>query len=107
MPILIIGLHICEQNMTSNNRNNRSYQELFEKYKHERSVSRIVRCVERPHAVLEMKRCWTFKNCAVSGKRLWLKPCVRVVLKYDGPGTPVYDYVYFDPKEYLLCQLKY
>lgn len=52
------------------------------------------------------KRCWLPKTCYLSGKKLWLKKCEVITTMVTGPGFPVYETYWCDPREFLLHELK-
>lgn len=46
------------------------------------------------------------KRCYISGKLLWFKKSVKLTAMYTGPGEPIFEYRWFDTKEYTLALLK-
>ena len=46
------------------------------------------------------------RRCYLSSKRIWLKRCEVVTSMVTGPGDPVYETYWCDPKEFLLNELR-
>jgi hypothetical protein len=46
------------------------------------------------------------RKCYLSGKHLWLKQCVVVTSMITGPGAPMFEDFWCDPKEFFLDEIK-
>lgn len=46
------------------------------------------------------------RRCYLSDKPLWLKRCEVVYCMVTGPGDPVYETFWCDPKEFLFYEIK-
>lgn len=51
--------------------------------------------------------CWSFlpRRCYASGKFICFTKGYKLVAMYTGPGTPEYEYRWFDRKEYMIAVL--
>lgn len=47
------------------------------------------------------------RRCYLSNKPLWFKKCDVVYCMVTGPGTPVYEEYWCDPKEFLLYEIRH
>lgn len=57
--------------------------------------------------VTERSICFNIRAfCWASGKRLFLKPVIVVHTQITGPGEPVDEKFYFEPKQYTVWLLK-
>jgi hypothetical protein len=46
------------------------------------------------------------RRCYLSGKLIWFKRCEVVTSMVTGPGEPLFETYWCDPKEFLLNELK-
>ena len=46
------------------------------------------------------------RRCYLSGKRIWFKRCEVITSMVTGPGEPLWETYWCDPKEFLLHELK-
>jgi hypothetical protein len=46
------------------------------------------------------------RRCRITGKWVWLKKAICAVRMYIGPGDPVFEYRYYDEKEFIILRLK-
>lgn len=46
------------------------------------------------------------RKCYLSNKSLWFKECVVIYCMVTGPGDPVYESFWCDPKELFLYEIK-
>lgn len=47
-----------------------------------------------------------YRKCYISGKSILFKRAYRQTAMWTGPGTPVFDYRWYDKDEFLLAKLK-
>ncbi len=54
---------------------------------------------------IEKKLTWSFlpRRCYSSGKVIWFTTGYKLTAMYTGPGEPIYEYRWFDRKEYIIC----
>ena len=55
---------------------------------------------EQLRCIIPWKRCWD------SGKRLFMKSCIRVTCAVSGPGDDVRTIYYFEPKRWTIRLIK-
>jgi hypothetical protein len=46
------------------------------------------------------------RRCYLSGKFIWLKRCEVITSMVTGPGEPLFETYWCNPKEFLLNELK-
>lgn len=46
------------------------------------------------------------KKCHFTGKTVWLEHAYKQTAMWNGPGTPVYEYRWYDKDEFLIQRLK-
>jgi hypothetical protein len=54
----------------------------------------------------QQKRSLLPRRCYLSNKLLWFKRCEVVHCMITGPGEPMFETYWCDPKEFLLNELK-
>ncbi len=46
------------------------------------------------------------RRCYVTGRTMWLELAYCITAMWTGPGTPAYEYRWYDKDEYLVARLK-
>ena len=49
---------------------------------------------------------WWPRRSALTGRWLWLRRAYEGTAMWTGPGTPVFEFRYHEPKEHLIWSLK-
>lgn len=56
--------------------------------------------IDEVRCLIPWQKCWD------SGKRLFMKSCIRVTCALTGPGDTIYTFYYFEPKRWTIRVLK-
>lgn len=57
-------------------------------------------------AIWRLKFMWWPKRSAITGRILWLRYAYEGLSMWTGPGDPVLEFRYHEPKEHLIWKLK-
>ena len=50
--------------------------------------------------------CWLPRRCSITGNIYWLQRMIRGRRTYTGPGEPVHEDHYYEPREFLMLKLR-
>lgn len=54
----------------------------------------------------QLKFTWLPKRCYHTGKLLWLKRAYKRSALWTGPGTPVWEYRWYDKHQFVILKIK-